>query len=79
MVYDARARESLRRTKECPTHSCLKKLTPPSLRKASEASVLPGLAGGKLSRESLQLYAAQYYRHVEAFPQHLRVLATRAG
>jgi len=23
---------------------------------------LPGLAGGKLSRESLQLYAAQYYR-----------------
>lgn len=33
---------------------------------------------GKLSRESLQLYAAQYYRHVEAFPQHLRVLAARA-
>jgi pyrroloquinoline-quinone synthase len=33
---------------------------------------------GKLSRESLQLYAAQYYRHVEAFPQHLRVLAGRA-
>jgi pyrroloquinoline-quinone synthase len=33
---------------------------------------------GKLSRESLQLYAAQYYRHVEAFPQHLRVLANRA-
>src|SRR5246127_3455494 len=32
---------------------------------------------GKLSRESLQLYAAQYYRHVEAFPQHLRVLAAR--
>lgn len=27
---------------------------------------------GKLSRESLQLYAAQYYRHVEAFPQHLK-------
>ena len=23
---------------------------------------------GKLSRESLQLYAAQYYRHVDAFP-----------
>jgi hypothetical protein len=22
---------------------------------------------GKLSREALQLYAAQYYRHVEAF------------
>jgi pyrroloquinoline-quinone synthase len=33
---------------------------------------------GKLSRESLQLYAAQYYRHVQAFPQHLRVLAARA-
>jgi pyrroloquinoline-quinone synthase len=33
---------------------------------------------GKLSRESLQLYAAQYYRHVEAFPKHLRVLAVRA-
>src|ERR1700741_179040 len=30
---------------------------------------------GRLSRESLQLYATQYYRHVEAFPQHLRVLA----
>jgi len=30
---------------------------------------------GKLSREALQLYAAQYYRHVEAFPKHLRVLA----
>jgi len=33
---------------------------------------------GKLSRASLQLYAAQYYRHVEAFPKHLRVLAARA-
>lgn len=33
---------------------------------------------GKLSRKSLQLYAAQYYRHVEAFPKHLRVLAARA-
>src|SRR5580692_1976326 len=32
---------------------------------------------GKLSRESLQLYASQYYRHVEAFPKHLRVLAAR--
>ena len=32
---------------------------------------------GKLSRESLQLYATQYYRHVEAFPKHLRVLAAR--
>ena len=33
---------------------------------------------GRLSRESLQLYAAQYYRHVESFPGHLRVLAARA-
>ena len=33
---------------------------------------------GRLSRESLQLYATQYYRHVEAFPKHLRVLAARA-
>lgn len=33
---------------------------------------------GMLSRESLRLYAAQYYRHVEAFPMHLRVLAARA-
>ena len=33
---------------------------------------------GKLSRASLQLYAAQYYKHVEAFPKHLRVLAERA-
>ena len=33
---------------------------------------------GKLTRESLQLYAAQYYKHVEAFPKHLRVLAERA-
>ncbi len=33
---------------------------------------------GKLTRESLRLYAAQYYRHVEAFPRHLRVLAERA-
>src|SRR2546428_6521569 len=32
---------------------------------------------GKLSREAPQLYAAQYYRHVEAFPKHLRVLAAR--
>src|SRR5438046_10136095 len=31
----------------------------------------------KLRREALQLYAAQYYRHVEAFPKHLRVLAAR--
>ncbi|HXX15724.1 MAG TPA: CADD family putative folate metabolism protein [Candidatus Eremiobacteraceae bacterium] len=32
---------------------------------------------GKLTREALQLYASQYYRHVEAFPKHLRVLAAR--
>ncbi len=32
---------------------------------------------GKLSREALQLYAAQYYKHVEAFPGHLRMLAAR--
>src|SRR5260370_14988582 len=32
---------------------------------------------GKLSREALQLYAAQYYQHVEAFPKHLPVLAAR--
>jgi len=32
---------------------------------------------GKLSREALQLYAAQYYKHVEAFPKHLKVLAAR--
>ena len=33
---------------------------------------------GRLTRESLQLYARQYYKHVEAFPAHLRVLAARA-
>lgn len=32
---------------------------------------------GKLSREALQLYAAQYYKHVAAFPGHLRMLAAR--
>jgi pyrroloquinoline-quinone synthase len=32
---------------------------------------------GKLTKQALQLYAAQYYRHVEAFPKHLRVLAAR--
>jgi pyrroloquinoline-quinone synthase len=32
---------------------------------------------GKLTRQALQLYAAQYYKHVEAFPKHLRVLAAR--
>lgn len=33
---------------------------------------------GTLSRERLQLYAVQYYLHVEAFPVHLKVLARRA-
>lgn len=33
---------------------------------------------GTLSRESLALYAEQYYKHVEAFPRHLRTLAPRA-
>ena len=33
---------------------------------------------GTLGRGRLRLYAAQYYRHVEAFPVHLRVLARRA-
>src|SRR3989442_9305109 len=32
---------------------------------------------GKLSREALQLYASQYYRHRGAFPGHLRALAAR--
>jgi pyrroloquinoline-quinone synthase len=32
---------------------------------------------GRLDRASLQLYAMQYYRHVEAFPRHLRALAAR--
>ncbi len=33
---------------------------------------------GRLERSALQLYAAQYYRHVEAFPHHLRRLLARA-
>jgi pyrroloquinoline-quinone synthase len=33
---------------------------------------------GTLSRESLQLYAEQYYQHVRAFPENLRQLAGRA-
>jgi len=33
---------------------------------------------GRLDRSALRLYAAQYYRHVEAFPRHLRHLAGRA-
>ena len=33
---------------------------------------------GTLSRESLALYAVQYYQHVEAFPRRLRTLAGRS-
>jgi len=43
----------------------------------AEASVYQDWQAGKLSRGALQLYAAQYYKHVEAFPKHLRVLAAR--
>ncbi len=34
---------------------------------------------GKLSKESLQLYAEQYYQHVRAFPENLKELAGRAN
>jgi len=34
---------------------------------------------GSLSRRSLQVYAAQYYKHVEAFPDCLLTLAMRTG
>jgi pyrroloquinoline-quinone synthase len=34
---------------------------------------------GTLSRESLQLYAQQYYQHVRSFPDNLRRLAGRAS
>jgi pyrroloquinoline-quinone synthase len=33
---------------------------------------------GKLSKESLRLYAEQYYQHVRAFPENLKQLADRA-
>src|ERR1700690_234730 len=33
---------------------------------------------GTLSKESLRLYAAQYYQHVRAFPENLKQLASRA-
>jgi pyrroloquinoline-quinone synthase len=33
---------------------------------------------GKLSRKKLQVYAAQYYWHIEAFPMHLQALAERS-
>src|SRR5277367_68098 len=32
---------------------------------------------GTLSKESLQLYAQQYYHHVRAFPENLKQLAGR--
>ena len=34
---------------------------------------------GRLSRESLQLYAQQYYQHVRAFPENLKQLADRSS
>ena len=34
---------------------------------------------GKLSKESLQLYAEQYYQHVRAFPDNLKQLAARTS
>ena len=34
---------------------------------------------GTLSRESLALYAEQYYQHVLAFPENLKRLASRAN
>ena len=34
---------------------------------------------GKLSKESLELYAEQYYQHVRAFPDNLRQLAQRTS
>jgi pyrroloquinoline-quinone synthase len=34
---------------------------------------------GKLSKESLQLYAEQYYQHVRAFPENLKQLAGRTN
>jgi pyrroloquinoline-quinone synthase len=34
---------------------------------------------GKLSKESLRLYAGQYYQHVRAFPENLKQVAERAS
>jgi|SRR6202050_2982011 len=34
---------------------------------------------GTLSREALQVYAAQYYQHVREFPENLRNLASRTS
>jgi pyrroloquinoline-quinone synthase len=35
-------------------------------------------SAGTLPKESLQLYAQQYYQHVRAFPENLRLLAGRS-
>lgn len=34
---------------------------------------------GRLSRESLALYAEQYYKHVQAFPENLKQVAARTN
>ena len=34
---------------------------------------------GSLSKESLQLYAEQYYQHVRAYPENLRELVGRTN
>jgi len=34
---------------------------------------------GKLSKESLRLYAGQYYQHVRAFPENLKQVAARTS
>lgn len=34
---------------------------------------------GKLTKESLRLYAAQYYQHVRAFPENLKQVAARTS
>src|SRR3984885_4847745 len=34
---------------------------------------------GKLSKDSLALYAEQYYQHVRAFPENLKQLAARTN
>jgi pyrroloquinoline-quinone synthase len=36
-------------------------------------------AEGCLPKESLQLYAEQYYHHVRSFPENLKALSARAG
>ena len=36
-------------------------------------------SAGTLPKETLQLYAKQYYQHVRAFPENLRLLAGRAN